>query len=269
MNLCSMGRVCVGVLVLLGFAHRADADTAKLSWTHSPDTTVTGYVVSYGTASHSYSKSVNVGYVTSARISGLNLGTTYYFVVQSYNSSGVLGAASAELVVGQAPPTISCPSPVVNTPDGKPVAVTLLTSMSGGIAPVTVTCSPASGSLFQVGTTSFTCTAVDAKLQKASCSSKVVVQAPTVAPLAISCPVIEPVTATGGAEKTKVTYTDPKVAGGLLPVTVQCTPKSGTQFALGTTSVSCVASDSAKQTASCQTSVTVLPKAPSSPAPKK
>ena len=54
--------------------------------------------------------------------------------------------------------------------------------MTGGEAPVTVSCAPAAGSNFSVGTTPVTCTARDAKQQTAACSFSVsVTRAPRLA----------------------------------------------------------------------------------------
>ena len=75
-------------------------------------------------------------------------------------------------------------------------------------------------------------------------------------PPSLTCPA--PITAsTTSASGTAVTFTTPSASGGQLPVTVSCTPESGTTFALGTTSVSCTASDSLNRTATCNFPVTV------------
>jgi hypothetical protein len=49
-----------------------------------------------GTASGTYTKSVDVGNATSTTIS-LNPGTTYYFVVKALNAPGVESPASNEV----------------------------------------------------------------------------------------------------------------------------------------------------------------------------
>jgi lysophospholipase L1-like esterase len=54
-----------------------------------------------------------------------------------------------------------------------------------------------------------------------------------------------------------VSYTAPTAEGGQSPVTVTCTPESGTMFSLGQTSVECTAKDSLARTASCAFPVTV------------
>lgn len=54
----------------------------------SPLTDLAGYRVFYGTSSGNYSKSVYVGDTITCVISNLSSGTTYYFVVTAYDTSG-------------------------------------------------------------------------------------------------------------------------------------------------------------------------------------
>ena len=266
------------VTLLLCSVQQVHAAALAVAWDPSPDSTVAGYVVSYGTASRTYTATVTAGSATSVTLSSLADGTLYYIVVQAYNSQGTRGEASAEVVgqTGLAKPSISCPSPVLTSADGKAVPVSLLAASTGGVQPVVIGCTPASGSLFNVGTTPFTCTATDAVKQTAACSSTVVVLAPATpppvippppvapppSPLAITCPVIEPVTAPGNSGKATIVFNSPVASGGMLPVAVSCSPQSGSQFTIGTTKVSCQAIDAAKQVASCTASATVLPGAP-------
>ena len=56
-----------------------------------------------------------------------------------------------------------------------------------------------------------------------------------------------------------VSYTAPRVNGGQAPVASGCTPPSGSTFAVGTSTVSCSASDELAQSASCSFTVRVLP----------
>jgi lysophospholipase L1-like esterase len=77
-------------------------------------------------------------------------------------------------------PTLSCPATQTATsPDGGAVQVSYqVPSASGGAPPVTVACTPSSGSLFPVGTTEVTCTATDARQRSASCGFQIVVEPP-------------------------------------------------------------------------------------------
>jgi len=80
-------------------------------------------------------------------------------------------------------PTISCPANItVRGVPGSGQAVTYPpATATGGTSPVTTTCTPASGSSFNVGTTAVSCTAVDAASRQAQCSFTV-----TSTPLLIS-----------------------------------------------------------------------------------
>ena len=269
----------VGLLVI-AFAESVFGGTLTVRWNHSTDARTTGYLVSYGTQSGKYIGTVKAGYVRSVNVTGLTNGTLYYFVVQSYDKDNVAGPRSPE-VSGRVPtstgPTIACPSPVMTSLDGKAMAVTLTPTVTGGVTPVSTTCSPPSGSLFPVGTTSFTCTAVDGAQQKASCTSGVVVKASTStpttqppptqspsagsrSPLIMNCPTIAPVTATqtaNGAPTQPVNFAAPTVSGATAPVEIRCRPNSGSQFPVGNTTVTCEATDAKENTGSCTTTVTV------------
>ena len=279
---------CVVTLAMLGFGRHVEAASLTLAWNHSTSSNAAGYQVSYGTQSGKYTANVKAGYVTSIAINGLTEGTTYYFIVQSYDGAGTLGSPSPE-ISGKVPAavpalSISCPSPVLTSPDGNSISVTLTPTISGGVAPVSTNCSPASGSMFSVGTTSFSCTAVDAAQQKASCTSTVVVLAPsqpaptpepapepmpepapvptpTVQPppvlVTLVCPTIAPVKESGQSGKAVVEFGDPVFNDGTAPVTVSCSPKSGSQFRIGTTTVSCSATNAAREPFACTTTVTV------------
>lgn len=68
-----------------------------LAWDASPDAGVTGYAVRYGTISSNYTFRADVGNVTSATISNLTEGVTYYFVAVAYTADGVESLPSNEV----------------------------------------------------------------------------------------------------------------------------------------------------------------------------
>ncbi len=75
--------------------------------------------------------------------------------------------------------TLTCPADVhVTSPDGLPFAVTFAPDTTGGLAPVTESCNPASGSAFALGTTQVSCTAKDSVGQVVTCQFAVVVAPP-------------------------------------------------------------------------------------------
>jgi subtilisin-like proprotein convertase family protein len=117
----------------------------------------------------------------------------------------------------------------------------------------TVTCAPASGSFFPVGTTTVTCTPTTGS----PCSFTVTVndtQAPT-----ITCPGNQgAVEAPPGSGSATVNYPAPTVSDNCPSVGAPvCTPASGSSFPLGVTTVNCSVTDAAMNTASCSFSVTV------------
>ena len=95
--------------------------SVHLAWDPSPTVSLTGYSVYYGLASHLYTSKMHVGDVTSATISGLTPGLTYYFAVTAVDFSGLESLFSNELtykVPAEAPnPTID-PIPDVTVSQG-------------------------------------------------------------------------------------------------------------------------------------------------------
>jgi hypothetical protein len=75
----------------------AEAATVTVAWDRNPEPDVQGYVVSYGTASQSYTIEVNAGNQTAYTFNlSPSTPTRYYFVVQAYNANG-RSAYSAEV----------------------------------------------------------------------------------------------------------------------------------------------------------------------------
>jgi lysophospholipase L1-like esterase len=83
----------------------------------------------------------------------------------------------------------------------------------------------------------------------------VVVTPPPPAAPTVSCP--SPISISTTGTSTTVSYTTPEADGGQQPVTVTCTPPSGSSFPVGATEVSCTATDSLNRSASCVIPVAV------------
>src|SRR5882762_1863579 len=76
---------------------RAQAQSVTLAWNASTSVGVTGYRLYWGATSRSYASNTNAGNSTQATVLGLTLGSTNYFAVTAYNSSGLESAFSTEI----------------------------------------------------------------------------------------------------------------------------------------------------------------------------
>jgi hypothetical protein len=113
--------VVVPMLLLLTAATlRAAPVTA--SWNTNPEPDIAGYKLLYGTASGSYSSTIDVGNVTSYVLS-LSASQTYYFVVQAYNTSGLQSAYSTE--ASFTVPISTAPTIVTVTPSAGAIGATV------------------------------------------------------------------------------------------------------------------------------------------------
>ena len=68
-----------------------------IKWDASPDRTIVGYRVYYGTSSRTYTTMLDAGKATSARIMDPPAGTTYYVVVAAYGIASIESSPSAEV----------------------------------------------------------------------------------------------------------------------------------------------------------------------------
>lgn len=123
---------------------------------------------------------------------------------------------------------------------------------------ISVTCNPASGSLFPVGTTSVTCSATDDRAQTSSGSFEVTVTTrPPVAPPVLTLPadITAEATSEHGAIVSFVPTAHDAVDGA---IAVTCAPPSGSLFPHGSTIVTCSATNAAGITASGAFAVQVV-----------
>ena len=80
-----------------GIAPAITSSAVALAWDKSPGRGVKGYRLHYGTASRTYSSIIDVGNVTTYKISNLTAGKTYYVVVTSYYKAGMESPVSNEI----------------------------------------------------------------------------------------------------------------------------------------------------------------------------
>jgi hypothetical protein len=139
--------------------------------------------------------------------------------------------------------TVTYPLPAVTDPDDA--------------TPPTAVCTPPSGSVFPIGTTKVTCTATDADDLNSPVSTTFTITVKGTG-LAIAQPANITTDATGPSGAT-VTYPLPAVTDpdNLTPPTAVCKPASGSLFPIGTTTVTCTATDDNDVITSVSTTFTI------------
>lgn len=164
---------------------------------------------------------------------------------------------TARCITDTTAPALTLPASVTEEATGPSgAAATYAASATDETGPAipAVSCLPASGAVFPLGTTTVACSATDAAGNTATGSFPVLVRDTT-------APVVGAVTdiafeATGPL--TTVTWTDPVATDAVAGApAVTCAPASGSGFAPGATEVVCTASDGAGNTGSSSFTVTI------------
>lgn len=151
------------------------------------------------------------------------------------------------------PPVINCPSNIVvdTCRPNCDVVNYPLPSVSNGAL---ISCSPASGSCFPIGTTAVTCVAANSCATN-SCTFFVTVR--PVPPATIICPTNTIVlTAPCGSNCVPISYPIPSVLNGGL---IGCTPPPGTCLPVGVYNVTCFATNRCGVTNACEFKLEVRP----------
>jgi hypothetical protein len=101
--------------LLLGVVQAASAQSVTLSWNANPEHDVAGYRLHYGTAPRVYTQHINVGRLTTATVSSLLGGTTYFFALTAYNTAGFESLFSNGVpytIPSGTPPPVPTPTPL-------------------------------------------------------------------------------------------------------------------------------------------------------------
>ena len=176
---------------------------------------------------------------------------------RAVDSSGNIATGSFNVNVGDTqPPVITFPTSVTAeaTSAAGAVVTFVVTAVDNFDGPVPVVCSPASGSLFPLGTTQVTCTARDAAGNTAMVMFNVMVVDTTPPSLTLPADITVDADANCSAVVNYTATATDLVDGS---VSVTCTPPSGSTFTLGTTTVNCSATDAHNNTATGSFHVTV------------
>ena len=117
--------------VLLGLVCSTALSAQTLMWSANTESDLAGYRVQYGTVSGSPSTTVDVGMATSRTFTGLQAGTTYYFRVVAYDTSGLTSTPSAQ--ISYTVPTSTTPAPTLSSvsPASGPTSGGTLITLTG------------------------------------------------------------------------------------------------------------------------------------------
>jgi len=125
-------------VLLLLFTQNTFAAQVVLGWDAGSASASAGYILYYGEVSGYYSVALDVGTATTAAISGLYEGRTYYFTVTAYNVDGDESPYSNEVTytfaeADSTPPTVALTSPVNGASVPKKSTVTIGATASDNI----------------------------------------------------------------------------------------------------------------------------------------
>jgi hypothetical protein len=175
------------------------------------------------------------------------------------DAAGNTGTGSFTVrVVDTTAPEVTAPANLVvgnDSPTGATVAYTGASATDLVDGSVPVSCAPASGSHFDLGTTTVTCSAEDAAGNTGKATFTVEVQDWTKPVVTVPSDITQEATGPAGAAVSYIGVTAADDVDG--PLTATCSQASGTVFALGTTTVTCSAKDKAGNVGDNSFTVTV------------
>ncbi|HJW45394.1 MAG TPA: HYR domain-containing protein [Lysobacter sp.] len=186
------------------------------------------------------------------------LGTTTITWTATDAAGNSASATSTVTVVDTTAPAVSVPATIVSEATSAAGAAVSFSASAIDLVygNVAVSCAPASGSTFALGTTTATCSATDGSGNTGQASFAITVR-DTTAPVISYYPGDISAIA-GGNSSAVVNYTQPTawdIVDGA--VAVNCSPASGSSFPVGSNTVSCSAKDSRGNTATGSFTVTV------------
>ena len=156
------------------------------------------------------------------------------------------------------PPVLALPAPAPTEATSTAGAVVnyTATATDNTDGRVTAACAPPSGSTFRLGTTRVNCSAHDSAGNTSSGSFTVTVRDTTAPTLTVPANISTKATSAAGAVVTYVATATDIASGAITPV---CTTASGATFPIGTTPVTCTATDPSGNSTSQTFAVTITP----------
>jgi len=195
------------------------------------------------------------------------IGTTTVTATAVDASGNRVQASFTITVTDCLPPVVNCPADLLRPtdPDASNAVVRWTISATDNLPGCSVTCTPPSGSVFQIGITTVVCPARDAAGNTANCMFTVTVvdREPPVLTVPTNMMVI-----TDPGQSIALVHYSATVTDNAPGATVVCTPPSGSPFPLGANLVTCIASDAAGNMVTNAFTVSVIhPSVPDSQPP--
>jgi large repetitive protein len=189
-------------------------------------------------------------------------GSTFPITTTTVNCSatdaaGNTGTASFTITVRDTTaPTLTLPSNIIVEATSASGRIVTFTATATDLVDGTrsVSCTPASGSTFPLGITTVNCSTSDTRGNTASGSFTVTVRDTTKPSVSVPADMTVAAPSSSGTVVTFTATATDFVDGSITPV---CTPASGSTFPVGTTTVTCSATDSAGNTGTASFLVTV------------
>src|SRR4051794_24275654 len=178
------------------------------------------------------------------------------------DSNGNVGTASFAVVVSDTtPPIVTVPGTLTAEATSAAGAVVSFDSSAADLVDgaVATNCSTSSGATFPLGSTTVTCTATDAHANTSSGLFSVVVDDTTAPTLSLPGTITAQATSAAGAAVSYTATASDLVDGAVTP---SCSPASGATFPIGSTTVSCSATDAHGKTSSGLFSIVVADAGP-------
>lgn len=185
----------------------------------------------------------------------VHAGDVFGFRLSGSNSDSAM-TLNGDFLVGTPAPTLQLPGDQVAEATGPAGATVSWTATATDTRDGTdeVTCTPASGSTFPLGTTTVTCSARNSRGYTADGGFTVTVRDTTAPDLALPGDLTVDATGPDGAVTSWTASANDTVDGAIVPT---CSPGSGATLPIGTTQVTCSARDAAGNTATGAFVVTV------------
>lgn len=185
----------------------------------------------------------------------LGMSTVACSATDAHSNTG--SASLAVTVIDTKPPAVTPPADVVaeaTGPAGADVAFGAASASDLVDGTVAATCGPVSGTTFAIASTTVTCSADDARGNTGTATFTVTVRDTTAPELTVPADITAEATSPDGAAVSFVVSAVDLVDGAVAPA---CTKGSGATFPLGSTTVTCTATDAHDNASSESFTVTV------------